>query len=258
VSFRRTPLNLSVTMVQSTETLHGAYGTIPAPASRGAAAQMTLRNVGPKVIAVLALAVIAVACVAGFSGQAGSVVLESDSSMASVADAILDGSGHAAKDGSHIPASIAALAAQAAREKETGRLSATVELPQISKKMAKEAAEAKHEIQIEHHVDRAKKAAKHAAKMHKLMEARKAKKAEKEHLHEVRVEEHKESRAKLHANEKKIMLEHKEKMAAHVKLAHKAKGKDVCSACGVDAICHRVCAKAEAVRQAKAAKAAAH
>jgi len=57
-------------------------------------------------------------------------------------------------------------------------------LPQISKKMAKEAAEAKHEISIEHHVDRAKKAAKRAVKMHALMEARTAKKAKKEHLHE--------------------------------------------------------------------------
>ncbi|KAJ1489126.1 hypothetical protein T484DRAFT_1937756 [Baffinella frigidus] len=247
-------------MVQSTETLHGAYGTIPAPASRSAAAQLTLRNVGPKVVAVLALAVIAVACVAGFSGQAGSVMLESDGSMASVADAILQSSGDGLKDGSHIPASIAALAAQAAREKETGRLSATVELPEISKKMAKEAAEAKHEIQIEHHVDYAKKAAKRAAKMLALKATRASKKAEKEHLHEVRKEEHKESRAKLHANEKKIMLMHKEKMAveAKAKLAHKSKGKDVCSACGVDAICHKVCAKAEAVRMAKAAKAAAH
>ena len=241
-------------MVQSTETL---YGTNQAPASR-AAAQMNLRNVGPKVVAVLALAVVAVIAVAGFSGQAGSVVLESDDSMASVADAILNGHGLESDSKSHIPASIAALAAQAAQEKETGRLTATVELPQISKKMAKEAAEAKHEIQIEHHVDRAKKAAKRAAKMHALMEARKAKAEKKEHLHEVRAEEHKESREKLHANEKKIVLMHKEKMAAKVKLAHKAKGKDACSACGVDVICHRVCAKAEGVRKAKAAKAAAH
>jgi len=242
--------------------VHGAYGTIPGASPRSVP-QAALRNVGPKAVAVLALAILAVACVAGFSGQMGTVALEETQlhadSMASVADAILSQSGDEAHSANHIPASIAALAAQAAREKETGRLSATVELPQISKKMAKEAAEAKHEIMIEHKVDRQKKAAQRAVKMHKLMLERKAKAEEKHHLAEVRKEEHKEARAKLHVNEKKIMKEHAEKMAAKAKLAAKLahtapKGKGVCSACGVDAMCHRVCEKAEAVRAAKAHK----
>jgi hypothetical protein len=249
-------------MVQAAaEPVHGAYGTIPGASPRSVP-QAALRNVGPKAVAVLALAILAVACVAGFSGQMGTVALEETQlhadSMASVADAILSQSGDEAHSANHIPASIAALAAQAAREKETGRLSATVELPQISKKMAKEAAEAKHEIMIEHKVDRQKKAAQRAVKMHKLMLERKAKAEEKHHLAEVRKED-KEARAKLHVNEKKIMKEHAEKMAAKAKLAAKLahtapKGKGVCSACGVDAMCHRVCEKAEAVRAAKAHK----
>ena len=69
----------------------------------------------------------------------------------SVADAILKSADVHDKKGS-IPASIAALAAQAAREKETGQLTATVELPQIPKKIAAMAAEAKHEILIERSV----------------------------------------------------------------------------------------------------------
>ena len=53
---------------------------------------------------------------------------------------------------------------QAAHEKETGRLSTTVELPQIPKSIAKMAAEAKHEIQIERAIDKKRKAAAAAKK----------------------------------------------------------------------------------------------
>jgi hypothetical protein len=53
---------------------------------------------------------------------------------------------------------------QAAHEKETGRLSTTVELPQIPKSIAKMAAEAKHEIQIERSIDKKRKAAAAAKK----------------------------------------------------------------------------------------------
>lgn len=53
---------------------------------------------------------------------------------------------------------------QAAQEKETGRLSATVSLPQIPKAIAKMAAEAKHEIMIEQTVDKRNKAVKAARK----------------------------------------------------------------------------------------------
>lgn len=145
------------------------YGTITAQPSKSSKAsdasgqfQMTFRGFG-----VLILAVSAVVCVATFSGQLGSgpVVLEqltdlhqSTESEADVADAILDSTGHQGKMGS-IPASIAALAAQAAHEKETGRLSTTVQLPQIPKSIAKMAAEAKHEILIERSIDAKRKAA---------------------------------------------------------------------------------------------------
>jgi hypothetical protein len=53
---------------------------------------------------------------------------------------------------------------QAAKEKETGELSATVTLPQIPKSIAKMAAEAKHEIMIEETVDKKQQAIKAAAK----------------------------------------------------------------------------------------------
>lgn len=85
----------------------------------------------------------------------------------SVADAILSQSGIHDKQGT-IPASIAALAAQAAREKETGQLTATVELPQIPKKIAAMAAEAKKEILIERSVDRKKAAKKEEKKAAKV------------------------------------------------------------------------------------------
>jgi hypothetical protein len=98
------------------------------------------------------LAVVAVVAIAVTSQHMGSVQLmqttELHSRGFSVADAILESAGVHDKKVS-IPASIAALAAQAAEEKETGKLTATVELPQISKKMAAEAAEAKKEIMIE-------------------------------------------------------------------------------------------------------------
>ena len=91
------------------------------------------------------LVLAAVVCVATFSGQMGRTELEEmqelhASDSFSVADAILKSSGvHDQKNS--IPASIAALAAQAAQEKETGQLSATVELPQVPKKIAAMAAE---------------------------------------------------------------------------------------------------------------------
>lgn len=53
---------------------------------------------------------------------------------------------------------------QAAHEKETGRLSTTVQLPQIPKSIAKMAAEAKHEILIERSIDAKRKAAAAAKK----------------------------------------------------------------------------------------------
>lgn len=99
----------------------------------------------PKVAATLALALAAVVCVAVTSNQMGKVELEEMEQLHartsfSVADAILK-SAHVHDKKSSIPASIAALAAQAAREKETGQLTATVELPQIPKKIAAMAAE---------------------------------------------------------------------------------------------------------------------
>jgi hypothetical protein len=99
----------------------------------------------PKVAATLALALAAVVCVAVTSSQMGKVELEEMEQLHartsfSVADAILK-SAHVHDKQSSIPASIAALAAQAAREKETGQLTATVELPQIPKKIAAMAAE---------------------------------------------------------------------------------------------------------------------
>jgi len=63
---------------------------------------------------------------------------------------------------------------QAAKEKETGRLATTVELPQIPKSIAKMAAEAKHEIQIERLIDKKRKAAA-AAKAALAKKASKAK-----------------------------------------------------------------------------------
>lgn len=103
----------------------------------------------------MALALAAVVCVAVTSNQMGAVELEEQQlhsrTSFSVADAILKSADVHDKKGS-IPASIAALAAQAAREKETGQLTATVELPQIPKKIAAMAAEAKHEILIERSV----------------------------------------------------------------------------------------------------------
>mmetsp|Transcript_36045 Transcript_36045/g.94767 ORF Transcript_36045/g.94767 Transcript_36045/m.94767 type:complete len:140 (+) Transcript_36045:238-657(+) len=94
-------------------------------------------------------------------------------SEADIADAILESAGREHSMGS-IPASIAALAAQAAKEKETGRLATTVELPQIPKSIAKMAAEAKHEIQIERLIDKKRKAAA-AAKAALAKKASKAK-----------------------------------------------------------------------------------
>lgn len=95
------------------------------------------------------LAVVAVVAIASTSQHMGSVQrTELEARGYDVADAILESAGVHDKKGT-IPASIAALAAQAAKEKETGQLTATVELPQISKKMAAEAAEAKKEILIE-------------------------------------------------------------------------------------------------------------
>ena len=103
----------------------------------------------------MALALAAVVCVAVTSNQMGAVEMEEEQlhsrTSFSVADAILKSADVHDKKGS-IPASIAALAAQAAREKETGQLTATVELPQIPKKIAAMAAEAKHEILIERSV----------------------------------------------------------------------------------------------------------
>eukprot|EP00961_Rhodomonas_salina_P114538 1541183-Rhodomonas_salina.2 len=105
--------------------------------------------VAPKVAGMMLLAVVAVVAIASTSQHMGSVQrTELEARGYDVADAILESAGVHDKKGT-IPASIAALAAQAAKEKETGQLTATVELPQISKKMAAEAAEAKKEILIE-------------------------------------------------------------------------------------------------------------
>jgi len=99
----------------------------------------------PKVAVTLVLALAAVVCVAVTSSQMGKVELEEMEQLHSrdsfsVADAILKSAHVHDKQGS-IPAAIASLAAQAAREKETGQLTATVELPQIPKKIAAMAAE---------------------------------------------------------------------------------------------------------------------
>lgn len=64
----------------------------------------------------------------------------------------------------HVAAVCSLQLLQAAQEKETGRLSATVSLPQIPKAIAKMAAEAKHEIMIEQTVDKRNKAVKAARK----------------------------------------------------------------------------------------------
>jgi len=130
----------------------------------------------PKVAGMMAIALAAVVCVAVTSNQMGKVEMEEMQlhNSFSVADAILESSGVHDKQGS-IPASIASLAAQAAREKETGQLTATVELPQIPKKIAAMAAEAKHEILLERSVDKKNKAEKAAKKAAKAAKAASAK-----------------------------------------------------------------------------------
>ncbi|MGB1604534.1 MAG: hypothetical protein ACPIOQ_68015 [Promethearchaeia archaeon] len=119
----------------------------------------------PKVAAMMMLGFAAVVGVAVLSSHVGTRAELAEEQLHargfSVADAILKADGVHDKT-TAIPSSIAALAAQAAQEKETGQLSATVELPQIPKKIAAMAAEAKHEILIEQKVDK-KKAAKKAA-----------------------------------------------------------------------------------------------
>eukprot|EP00802_Teleaulax_amphioxeia_P015478 Tamp_15569.p2 GENE.Tamp_15569~~Tamp_15569.p2 ORF type:complete len:228 (-),score=91.83 Tamp_15569:385-1068(-) len=156
-----------------------SYGAVPSDRRREAREGFSLRAVAPKVAATLALALAAVVCVAVTSSQMGKVELEEMEQLHartsfSVADAILK-SAHVHDKQSSIPASIAALAAQAAREKETGQLTATVELPQIPKKIAAMAAEAKHEILIERSVDKKKKAKKVAAEAAKAAKAAAAK-----------------------------------------------------------------------------------
>jgi colicin import membrane protein len=156
-----------------------SYGTVGGGAVRREARQdFDLRTVTPKMAGMMALALAAVVCVAVTSNQMGAVELEEQQlhsrTSFSVADAILKSADVHDKKGS-IPASIAALAAQAAREKETGQLTATVELPQIPKKIAAMAAEAKHEILIERSVDKKKKAKKQAAEAAKKAKAASAK-----------------------------------------------------------------------------------
>eukprot|EP00960_Hanusia_phi_P060723 764597-Hanusia_phi.AAC.3 len=162
------------------------YGAVPGMARRKLTGEgeqkMDEKRVGAKMAVVVAIALTAVICVGVFSRHMGTTALESTKLRADsnfdVADAILKSAGVKDKQGS-IPASIAALAAQAAKEKETGRLSATVELPQIPKKIAAMAAEAKREIMIERSVDRKKKAAKEAKKL-AVEKKEKAAKMEKE------------------------------------------------------------------------------
>jgi len=156
-----------------------SYGTVGGAVRREVREGFNLRAVAPKVAATMAMAIAAVVCVALLSNQMGKVELEEMQQLHSrgsfsVADAILESSGVHDKQGS-IPASIAALAAQAAREKETGQLTATVELPQIPKKIAAMAAEAKHEILIERKVDKKKAAKKAAAAAAKAAKAASAK-----------------------------------------------------------------------------------
>uniref|UniRef100_A0A7S0VQA9 Uncharacterized protein n=1 Tax=Hemiselmis tepida TaxID=464990 RepID=A0A7S0VQA9_9CRYP len=151
----------------------GSYGAVPAEEPRRQVPAAATRSVAPKVAGMMGLALAAVVCVATLSDRMGSgakVALEqtrlkaSTAADFSVADAILDSSGIHDKKGS-ISASMAALAAQAAQEKETGQLVPTVSLPQIPKSIAKMAAEAKHEILIEQSVDKKTKARKAAAKV---------------------------------------------------------------------------------------------
>ena len=154
-----------------------------------------------RIAAVMAIALTAVICVGVFSRHMGATSLEATKLRADsnfdVADAILKSAGVKDKEGS-IPASIAALAAQAAKEKETGRLTATVELPQIPKKIAAMAAEAKREIMIERSVDRKKKQQKEARK---LAEEKKEK-AEKEEKEEAAAAKHAKAVKKHAAAEK--------------------------------------------------------
>ena len=156
-----------------------SYGAVGESVRREARQQgFNLRAVTPKMAGMMALALAAVVCVAVTSNQMGAVEMEEEQlhsrTSFSVADAILKSADVHDKKGS-IPASIAALAAQAAREKETGQLTATVELPQIPKKIAAMAAEAKHEILIERSVDKKKKAKKAAAAAAKKAKAASAK-----------------------------------------------------------------------------------
>jgi len=145
----------------------GEYGACEA--RRRPEASPAARSIAPKVAGMMALALCAVVCVAVLSdkmgGSAELVQTELHSSVQDydVADAILTSAGIHDKKGS-ISASMASLAAQAAKEKETGQLTATVSLPQIPKSIAKMAAEAKHEIQIEEGVDKKRQAVKNAAK----------------------------------------------------------------------------------------------
>jgi len=164
-------------MVSAGETIT-SYGSVGSATRREAREGFSLRAVAPKVAGMMALALAAVVCVAVTSNQMGKVEMEEMQlhNSFSVADAILGSSarGEHDKHGS-IPASIAALAAQAAREKETGQLTATVELPQIPKKIAAMAAEAKHEILLERSVDKKNKAKKDAKKAAKAAKAASAK-----------------------------------------------------------------------------------
>merc|ERR1712216_872074 len=150
-------------MVQCAE----SYGTLGGITPRRAESRrrFNLQAVAPKVAAMMMLGFAAVVGVAVLSSHVGTRAELAEEQLHargfSVADAILKADGVHDKK-SAIPSSIAALAAQAAQEKETGQLSATVELPQIPKKIAAMAAEAKHEILIEQKVDK-KKAAKKAA-----------------------------------------------------------------------------------------------
>merc|ERR1712216_750125 len=134
-------------MVQCAE----SYGTLGGITPRRAESRrrFNLQAVAPKVAAMMMLGFAAVVGVAVLSSHVGTRPELAEEQLHargfSVADAILKADGMHDKK-SAIPSSIAALAAQAAKEKETGQLTATVELPQIPKKIAAMAAEAKHKL----------------------------------------------------------------------------------------------------------------
>jgi hypothetical protein len=115
---------------------------------------------------------------------------------------------------------------QAAHEKETGRLSTTVELPQIPKSIAKMAAEAKHEILIERSIDKKRKAAAAAKKaLAKKALSSNSDKQTKETLTVVKAAHHAAAAAHhavpSHAVKPAVEAAVDHKLAAHVKLAAK-------------------------------------